>query len=175
MVAVKAANKVHRLRLRTPEDWSNEAGAKHPGRVVSKKAKLTNGKTTAAEMLERIAVVAGLMVQGLRTPEICRYVSDETKWGVCDRTVERYMREARVVIVDASKQDISFMRAILLGRYEAIFQLAIKKGDLSNANQATRNAAKLLGLNAPDTITLQESAEPVRLYIPKNNRDDPID
>lgn len=128
-------------------------------------------KLTASQKLERVATAARLLIRGLTPSEIFRYVSEHTNWRVCDRTVERYMREARDLLVKAAKEDIAYMRAVVLGRYHEIYQRALKKGDLSNANRATSNVAKLLGLNAPDTIMLREPVEPISFYLPDNGRD----
>lgn len=146
-------------------------GPKKPGRVVSETRKRSKPKLTASQKLERVAVIARLLISGVGPSAIFRYVSDSTSWGVVDRTVERYMAEARDLLVKAAKEDIAYMRAVVLGRYHEIYQRAIKKGDLSNANKATQNVAKLLGLNAPDKITLQQDAEPVKVYLPDNGRD----
>ena len=107
-------------------------------------------KSDKAEITCLVDVVFELIVKGLRSSEILRYVSEKHKdWNVTDRTVEEYIAKARKEFTKRSDykrdQEISKSKA----RLELLFAQNQKIQDYKAALATQKELNELLGLYEP--------------------------
>lgn len=102
-------------------------------------------KSTAAEVEIRAQKFAGLLSRGATRLECCQYASE--KWGVCDRTADRYLARAREIIKECwSNVQRDQMVADLLSQYASLQQQARTSGQFSVALGCINGAARLAQL-----------------------------
>ena len=105
------------------------------------------GRSTAAQTEQRIAVVYGLLTDGRSRYEILQYAADETDWKVHIRTVDAYIKGARDRLMkDCQMEREAFMAEALQG-YRSIRSKAEKTNQLAVAKQCIDAQIALVGLD----------------------------
>jgi len=102
---------------------------------------VSNGRTSKNEHEFRVNKVAKLMSVGTVRSEISQFAS--TEWGVAQRTIDRYIQEATVIL----KQDFDIDRrqftAEVLAQYASLAKEARKSGQLTVALGCINSMAKV--------------------------------
>jgi len=102
-------------------------------------------RSTVAETELRSQEIAELIAVGGTRFDCCRYAA--TKWGVCDRTADRYLARARKIIQDCwSTLEKRQLRAELLSQYASLQRQARQEAQLAVALGCLHGAAKVAKL-----------------------------
>ncbi len=117
---------------------------------------MPGNKPTKATQALRIQQVVGLVTSGLTRAEICRYLSEKTNWNVTDRTVERYMSQARQIIEEAVSVEVSYELGLGLMRLEDLYKRSVSGRDYKAALAVQKERHELLGLKKQETGRLGE-------------------
>lgn len=109
-------------------------------------------KSTRADMVTRINMVASMLLSGKRRADIVQYSSE--KWGVTDRQVSDYITAATELIrADANRSREELFDEHVARRRE-VYRRAIARNDLRSALAAAQDEAKLLGLYPGERHTI---------------------
>ena len=102
---------------------------------------MSNGRTSKNEHEFRVNKVAKLLSVGTVRSEISLFAS--TEWGVSQRSIDRYIQEATVIL----KQDFDIDRrqftAEVLAQYASLAKEARKSGQLTVALGCINSMAKV--------------------------------
>jgi len=102
---------------------------------------VSNGRTSKNEHEFRVNKVAKLLSVGTVRSEISQFASNE--WGVSQRSIDRYIQEATVIL----KQDFDIDRrqftAEVLAQYASLAKEARKSGQLTVALGCINSMAKV--------------------------------
>ena len=102
---------------------------------------MSNGRTSKNEHEFRVNKVAKLLSVGTVRSEISQFAS--TEWGVTQRSIDRYIQEATVIL----KQDFDIDRrqftAEVLAQYASLAKEARKSGHLTVALGCINSMAKV--------------------------------
>lgn len=110
-------------------------------------------KSTDAEIELRIATLYEMIVKGSSYVYIVRYAS--TEWKISSRQVDTYILKAKEQIKETYGQE--YKETILsnhLAQLENLYEKNYTIEDFRECRNIIDSRNKLLGLNAPDKITL---------------------
>lgn len=127
------------------------------------KGRKPSPKSTAVEVQVRVNKVFDLLIQGASRQQIFQYAAGiEPKgqkdgsysegrpaWGVSERMIDEYIARANELFSEYSKIHADRETGKAITRYNQLYTLALKKGDLKAALSAQQALCALLGLNAP--------------------------
>ncbi len=120
------------------------------------------GKSTDAEMEQRISDVYNLLLLGTSRPAILQYAS---KWKVDPRSVDTYIRRAKAEIKRHAKTQREAALGLARARLELLFQKALTAKDIRGALAVQKELNALADLYPPPPQTLKgllaESGAPV--------------
>lgn len=102
-------------------------------------------KSTQAEVLQRVAAVFTMIIEGASRPEILQYASE--KWGVSKRQADIYISEAKKDLGEKTEIDKDQELTVARERLNCLWQKTLTKGDLNTALQVQREINKLYGLH----------------------------
>lgn len=99
-------------------------------------------------MEQRILVVIGLLIEGNRPRAIRRFVAENHKeWGdVAPRTVDRYIATATAELSKIADESRAVAKSKVRARYELVIERAAKAEQWEIVRKATRDLARLDGL-----------------------------
>jgi hypothetical protein len=112
---------------------------------------------TKAEREQRIAEVAELLLTRVGKQAIVRFAAQ--RWGVSERSVERYMAEARERIRKLAEVDLTEELGKARGTYELIFAKQMAGGDLRGARLTLKDLVGLAGLSGSERRIQKADAE----------------
>ena len=121
-------------------------------------ARQPNRKATKAEVMLRVNTVIDLLCGGMTRSNIINYV--ETKWGLGWRSAENYIRMATKVLIEENDAiDLKIERGKAIRRLNLVFKQCMVAQDYGRAISAQRELNSLLGLNAPQKVTVYHQYE----------------
>ena len=109
------------------------------------------GKSTKAEMANRLREVTKLLLAGAEFAEIRQFAS-ERQWGITDRSIRRYMEAAYKRMADASRRDEKQLLGRHLMQRRALYARCLKQGDHRTALAVLKDEADLQGVYPPTKI-----------------------
>ena len=107
---------------------------------------MTKKQCTALEKEQRVYVFVDLLANGAVTSDLIRFSADN--WGIGRRMTEKYIAEARAIIVDDINQDRTQVIAEMLSVCRTLIKDSIKKNQLNVALGAVNTISRLGGLEA---------------------------
>lgn len=102
-------------------------------------------KRSTAATVARIAEVAELIINGAATSEI-RLYAQKNEWGVKDRSVDDYIRKAKDLIAQTTRDSRALRINLADRRLNMVFARSMRNKDYSAAMAALREYNKLFGL-----------------------------
>lgn len=123
----------------------------------------TARKSYAAEIHTRVTEISELLLQGLYRKDIIRY---GTKWGVKNRTIEKYMAMANKLIKNQAIKDFEYNYSKVQKRYDTLYFKALQNEDYNLAKGINIEYAKLTGVNEPEKIETIETKK-IKILPPK--------
>ena len=111
-------------------------------------------KSTDAEFDQRVNKLIKLVSKRSRR-EICQFVSKRTDWSVSDRQVDRYIKEAKVIL---KTETASFRRHAIeniFSNYMDIFHKSYEEQDWARCESILDKIVKLFGVEAPKKIDIK--------------------
>lgn len=121
---------------------------------------------TTAELAIRVDDIFGILLTGARTTYVYEWVrTQREEWGVSTRTVDRYIRKAKKLLLAKAESD----RDEELGRHKArledLYSRSYLTGDYRGALLVTQERAKLADLYPPKRTELSgPDGGPVRVF-----------
>ena len=109
-------------------------------------------KATDIEKEKRIDIVCELLIKGLTTSQMFRYVSEKTKWGISSRQLDNYISEAKQKIRNSDDNDKGFEIQRAKRRLEALYRKSEEIEDIRECRAIIETSAKLFGWNEADKI-----------------------
>ena len=104
-------------------------------------------KATEIEKEKRIDIVCELLIKGLTTSQMFRYVSEKTKWGISSRQLDNYISEAKQKIRNSDDSDKGFEIHRAKRRLESLYRKSEEIEDLRECRAIIETSAKLFGWN----------------------------
>lgn len=104
-------------------------------------------KATEIEKEKRIDIVCELLIKGLTTSQMFRYVSEKTKWGISSRQLDNYISEAKQKIRNSDDSDKGFEIQRAKRRLESLYRKSEEIEDLRECRAIIETSAKLFGWN----------------------------
>ena len=104
-------------------------------------------KATEIEKEKRIDIVCELLIKGLTTSQMFRYVSEKTKWGISSRQLDNYISEAKQKIRNSDDIDKGFEIQRAKRRLESLYRKSEEIEDLRECRAIIETSAKLFGWN----------------------------
>ena len=104
-------------------------------------------KATEIEKEKRIVIVCELLIKGLTTSQMFRYVSEKTKWGISSRQLDNYISEAKQKIRNSEDSDKGFEIQRAKRRLESLYRKSEEIEDLRECRAIIETSAKLFGWN----------------------------
>lgn len=104
-------------------------------------------KATEIEKEKRIDIVCELLIKGLTTSQMFRYVSEKTKWGISSRQLDNYISEAKQKIRNSDDRDKGFEIQRAKRRLESLYRKSEEIEDLRECRAIIETSAKLFGWN----------------------------
>ena len=104
-------------------------------------------KATEIEKEKRIDIVCELLIKGLTTSQMFRYVSEKTKWGISSRQLDNYISEAKQKIRNSEDSDKGFEIQRAKRRLESLYRKSEEIEDLRECRAIIETSAKLFGWN----------------------------
>lgn len=104
-------------------------------------------KATDIEKEKRIDIVCELLIKGLTTSQMFRYVSEKTKWGISSRQLDNYISEAKQKIRNSDDNDKGFEIQRAKRRLESLYRKSEEIEDLRECRAIIETSAKLFGWN----------------------------
>ena len=105
------------------------------------------GRSTAAEVAQRVDAVYDLLLQGAGRRGIAQYAANHG-WQVSARQLDTYARRAREQLAKAAERNRAFELGRALERLDLLFLKAITENDRPEARAVLRDLTDLLGLAA---------------------------
>jgi hypothetical protein len=112
----------------------------------TKPAKKPFKKSTSAVVETRVAEVAELMIAGSRRSEIIRYCA---RWDISERQVDNYIKKARDVLAQISRELVESAHGLAAARLERIYRKAMARAFAAGVTPDVERDFLKLGL---DTI-----------------------
>lgn len=122
-------------------------------------------KATQAEITQRVNKVFDLLLKGFSHADICRYASENAKWGVDERTVDRYIAAATADIKKRSeiRRDEELGKALEQLRF--LYQQCVLVKDYKAALSIRKEISELMGLYPKKQVDITSGGE--RLVAPQ--------
>jgi len=115
------------------------------------------GRATEAEVIERTNVVAELLVRGADRQRVLQYAA--TNWGLADRQADTYIAKANKAIAESAAVERDHEIGRGLRRLHYLYNRAVQEGNLRIALEVVRETNKMLGLNAPTQVEVDDKRE----------------
>lgn len=117
------------------------------------------GKLTEGEVELRVSKIVKLMITGHTYQDLVRFSADS--WKVCTRTVDNYIKRAKIKIQEYSKETQKEWLHKSKIRFEELYKRSLKKKDLAECRKIIETANKVLGyeklnLNMSGSITIDD-------------------
>ncbi len=91
-------------------------------------------KTNRGAIASRVAQILPLVIDGVPTREIMRFVAEKTNWGgISPRTLDNYIARARRLIIEQAKVEEEEVYAQSLARKQRLFTRAALGNQLRTA------------------------------------------
>lgn len=140
----KMLKEAHRKRRRPIE------GVDEPTEYVQQGDRQIRKRVGKVQKTLRVQQVATWLLDGMTSSEVCKAGSQ--KWGVAERTVERYLQDAREQIEAMSATEVRSATTLALYRLMELYHEAMAEKDFKTALDVVKTQNRMLGLNAPDKI-----------------------
>lgn len=114
-------------------------------------------KATDIEKEKRIDIVCELLIKGLTTSQMFRYVSEKTKWGISSRQLDNYISEAKQKIRNSDDNDKGFEIQRAKRRLEGLYRKSEEIEDFKECRAVIETSAKLFGWNEAEKIDVNAS------------------
>lgn len=102
-------------------------------------------KSSKAVMMERIDIILKLRLAMYGYTEICQYITENYKWKVCERTIERYIELADKEIEKTRiPERIEWMKQAK-ARLDALYKDAYDEGKKTECRRLIESINKVLG------------------------------
>lgn len=129
-------------------------------------------KATDIEILQRVKIVAEMVLKGYSKENIVRHASEN--WQITERQTEEYLKRAKEKFIEeAAAKDIEGHLAIALNQLNDLYKKCYKIQDYAECRRIKKDIADLLGLQAPKELNQNISTnlifEPINLDVPKDN------
>lgn len=91
----------------------------------------------------------------------CHRIYEEfpDKYGVSKRTIERYIKKAKAMLREDCNQDIEDWRALSNERYNDLYRMSLKMGDIETCIKIQNSVDKINGLNEK-RVSLEVEKDP---------------
>jgi hypothetical protein len=114
---------------------------------------------TAEEKQERLAVIRDMIVRGMPKPDIVKTCQAEYSWNISDRMIYYYMQDVWAELSNAALGiDRKAHYDLTIERFDYLYGLAVKAGNLKVANDILANKAKLMKLDTPTAVDWRKAA-----------------
>lgn len=135
--------------------------------------------STEAEIILRVDKVSDLIIKGLTRREIITYIEKKTDWNIANRTVDTLIGKAKDRFKLESEIDKETERRIAEGRFQLLYEMAIKVQDTKAAIAAEWKRCELLGLalpaeKAPQRIIVEHVQSKVDALIERVGSEDKV-
>lgn len=114
-------------------------------------------KIATAKSLNAIKDIYQAFLKGYSYPQI--YEEFPEKYGVSKRTVERYVQKAKAMLRENCNQDIEDWRALSNERYNDLYRMSLKMGDIETCVKIQNSVDKINGLNEK-RVSLEVEKDP---------------
>lgn len=138
------------LQKATKSGAKSIKGIDEPLDLVERGDQQIRRRAGKVQMSLRLQQVATWMLEGHRTKDVMKLGAD--KWGVSERTVERYVKDAKDQIEAMAATEFKSATTLALYRLMELYHAAIEDGDYKTALDVVKTQNRMLGLNAPDRI-----------------------
>jgi hypothetical protein len=101
-------------------------------------------KSSKHIVLQRIRVIAGLLIKGNSRDDIIQYSSEN--WRIGERQADKYIQKAKSAVGESVKKSVEYDYAKAVRRYEELYKLAMGSKDLRAAIAANKEITALQGL-----------------------------
>ena len=108
-------------------------------------------KSTHAETQSRVATIYRLLLNGLRRREIIQYVSENTDWGVSERSVDNYIKQATAEISEINKSEKIAAYGMARRRLDDLYFKSMKINDYKTCLQIQKELNVLEGMKTVKT------------------------
>jgi hypothetical protein len=105
------------------------------------------GRSTAAEVAQRVDAIYDLLLQGVGRRGIAQY-AEQHGWGVTARQIDTYIRRAKQLLAAQAAVDRDLELGKAVGRLELLFMKALAAEDRPEARNVLKEGIALLGLAA---------------------------
>lgn len=117
-------------------------------------------KSSKSTTYQRTIEIYQLMLQGLTYTDLIRYGRE--KWGVCSRSIEKYIQKANEMVLGNTKETIELMRSKSTSRYMRWMAKFEKEGKLRDAATMQMridkiNGLEIINIKTPDTTPADKS------------------
>lgn len=112
-------------------------------------------KGTDAVIESRLNVVTKLYLQGYSRAEIVRYSAVYFK--IKTRNADNYILKAKTAIKKIADEEKDYQRCLALARFEDLYKMAYKDGNLAVCQSIQNSINKLMGLNADINVNANVS------------------
>lgn len=109
-------------------------------------------KSTSFEKELRVSEIAKQLMRGntIRAG-LLQYVAEMTDWGVCERTVDGYIKDARDMLKNELIQDLEFEKGLALNQLNYLIDKNLKIQDYREVRNCIKAKSEILGLLASKT------------------------
>lgn len=125
-------------------------GIDEPTEFIQQGDRQIRKKVGKVQKALRVQQVATWLLDGLTTGEACKAGAE--RWGVSERTIERYLVDARAQIEAMAATETRSATTLALYRLTELYVNALNEGDYKTALDVVKTQNRMLGLNAPDKI-----------------------
>lgn len=115
-------------------------------------------KTYAGEIYARVNEVSELILRGLYRKDILHYGA---KWGVSNRTIDKYIGMANSLLKKQALKDFDINFSKVQRRYDSLYYKALQNEDLGLAASITEKYSKLTGVNEPEKFDHTSKGEKI--------------
>ena len=115
-------------------------------------------KSTHVETQTRIATIYRLLLNGLRRREIIQYVSETTDWGVSERSVDNYIKQAAAEISEIHKTEKIAAYSMSRRRLDDLYFKSMEIADYKTCLQIQKESNDLEGLKSPTKTEISGNA-----------------
>lgn len=115
-------------------------------------------RSTELELNQRINEVAKAILNGYSNRRVLiQYITETYNWGVSERQLDNYIRDAKEILKEVNENDIEFEKSIALNRLDALYTMNYKIHDFRECRNIIETRAKILGINAPEKLNIDNS------------------
>lgn len=125
-------------------------GVDEPLEYVKQGDREIRHKVNKTQKALRVQQVVSWLLDGNTYMEVAKLGA--SKWGVSERTVERYIADAREQVEAMAATEIRGATTLALYRLTELYFSALASEDYKTALDVVKTQNRMLGLNAPDKI-----------------------